>query len=54
MKLHQLDELIKTVAPIYGINSEGVISFKDEANVAERAAAQAIMDANIGDLESGL
>jgi hypothetical protein len=47
MKLHELDELIKTVCPISGISSEGVIWFLPDATQAEREAAQAIMDANI-------
>lgn len=45
MKLYQLDELIKTVCPIDGINSNGVIWFKPEATDEQKVAAQAIADA---------
>lgn len=47
MKLADLDALIKTVCPIDGINSSGVISFKPEATDAQKTAAQALMDANL-------
>lgn len=52
MKLYELDALIRAVAPIDGISFEGRIDFKPEATDAEKAAAQAIMDANIGSLSN--
>jgi hypothetical protein len=51
MKLYELDGLIKTVAPIDGINSDGVIWFKPEAADEQKAAAQALMDAHLAELE---
>ena len=51
MNLYQIDEAIKAVCPIDGINSEGVIWFKPEATDEQKAAAQAIMDAELPNLE---
>ena len=51
MKLYELHELINAVAPIDGCNSDGVIWFKPEATEEQRAAAQAIMDAELPNLE---
>lgn len=44
MKLYEIHEAISELAPIDGVNSEGVIWFKDEATAAEKAAAQAKLD----------
>lgn len=38
-----ITEEINAVCPIHGINSNGVIFFKDEATEAQRAAAVAII-----------
>lgn len=51
MKLYELNDLIKAVAPIDGINSDGVIWFKAEATNEEKEAAQEIMDANLQNIE---
>ncbi|MFM9889792.1 MAG: hypothetical protein ACKVOE_03975 [Rickettsiales bacterium] len=51
MKLWELDEAIRAVCPIDGINSDGVIFFHDEATDAQRSAAHALMDAQRGMLE---
>lgn len=45
MKIEKLDKIIKKVAPIHGVNSDGVISFKDEATVEEIAVANSIVSA---------
>lgn len=45
MTLVKLTEQLAAVCPIHGVNSDKVISFKDEATEAQRAAAQAIADA---------
>jgi hypothetical protein len=50
MDIQQLYTLISAVAPIDGVNSDGVISFLETATTEQRAAAQAVMDANIGSL----
>lgn len=47
MKLYELDQAIKAVCPIDGINTAGVIFFKVEATPEERAAAQALMDIHL-------
>jgi hypothetical protein len=48
MRIDELDQLIKTVAPISGICIDPRrIDFLPEATQAERDAAEAIMDANI-------
>ena len=54
MNLPDLDTLIRTVAPIDGINSDGAIWFKPEATDEQKAAAQAIMDANLPNLTNDL
>jgi hypothetical protein len=46
MKLHELDVLIKAVCPIDGLDSSGRIMFPDAATAPQRAAAQAVFDAN--------
>lgn len=50
MKLYELDQLIKTVCPIDGIDSNGGICFKPEATEEQKAAAQELMDEHIGSL----
>ncbi len=52
MTIDALDQLIKTVCPIDGINSNGVLWFKPDATDEQKAAAQALMDANLPSLES--
>lgn len=46
MKLHELDALIKTVCPIDGVNSDGVIWFKPEVTEAQKIEAQTILAVN--------
>ena len=43
MKLYELDDLIKTLCPIEGVNSSGAIWFKPEATPEQREAAEALM-----------
>jgi hypothetical protein len=50
MKLYELDQLIKVVCPIDGINSSGAIWFKPEATDEQKAAAQALMDAHLAEV----
>jgi len=52
MKLYELDELIKAVCPIEGINSNGAIWFLPEATPGQRAAAQALMDEYLESIEA--
>lgn len=47
MLIAELDTLIKAVCPIDGVDSNGGIQFAPQATPAERAAAQAVMDANL-------
>jgi len=47
MKICDLDQMIKAVAPIDGINSNGVICFKPEATDEQKVAAQALMEATL-------
>lgn len=54
MKLYQIDEAIKVVCPIDGIDSNGVIQFRPEATDEQKAAARAIMDAELPNLEPDL
>lgn len=44
MNLAAVDQAIRAVAPIHGVDVSGTISFKDEATAEQRAAAQAIFD----------
>lgn len=44
MTLAQLNDLIASVCPIVGINSDGVIWYKTEATDQQKADAQALMD----------
>lgn len=43
--LANLDAAIRAVCSIHGVNTDRVISFKDEATEKQRAAAQSIADA---------
>jgi uncharacterized pyridoxal phosphate-containing UPF0001 family protein len=52
MNLGQLDQLIKAVAPIDGINTNGVIWFKPEATDEQKAAAQALMDEHLASIQA--
>lgn len=47
MTLLELHDLISAIAPIAGIDSEGNISFLDDATQEQREQAQAVMDENI-------
>lgn len=51
MKLWQLDELIKTVCPIEGINSDGDVWFAPDATDAEKQAAYSLMQQHLPRLE---
>ena len=51
MKLHQLHESVELLAPIHGLDSNGRISFKDEATPEQRTAAQAYVDSKLSKLE---
>lgn len=50
MQLWELDEQIRAVCPIEGINSDGLIFFANEATPQQRLAAQAIMDAHLSEV----
>lgn len=52
MKLFELDQAINAVCPIDGISSSGEIWFKPEATNEQKAAAQAIMDAELPNLDA--
>lgn len=51
MKLFELDEKIAEVCPIHGLNSRGVISFKDDATAKQQRDAQDIVDIYGPDVE---
>lgn len=51
MRIDEIDVAIKAVCPIDGCNSNGTIFFQEAATAQERAAAQAIMDANLPTLD---
>lgn len=51
MKLYELDELVKTLCPVHGLNSQGVISFMNEATPEQREAATALVAARLAELE---
>ena len=51
MKLYEIDEAIKAVCPIEGVNSSGVIWFKPEATPEQREAAEALMAQMLPDLD---
>jgi hypothetical protein len=44
MKIHEIHEQVAALAPIYGVNSDGIVSFKPEATTEQRAAARARLD----------
>lgn len=52
MKLSELSQSIAAVCPIDGINSDGVIWFKPDATDEQKAAAQALMDTHLAEVES--
>lgn len=47
MKINELHELIATVCPIEGINTNGDIVFLPEATDVQKIAAQEIMAAHL-------
>ena len=51
MKLYELNSVIAAVAPVEGINSDGAIWFRPEATDEQKAAAQALMDQHLPDLD---
>lgn len=52
MKIGELSELITTVAPIHGIDSNGEISFKEGVTPEEKAAAFMLVEKHIGEVDS--
>lgn len=50
MKLFELDELIKSVCPIDGINSDGEIWFSDTATEEQKAEARDLIINNLGNV----
>lgn len=44
MKLHEIDETLKEIAPIHGVNSNGVIWFAAVATDAQKKAARAKLE----------
>lgn len=50
MKLYELHNLIKAACPIAGINSDGAIIFSHSATPEQKAAANAIMAANLSSI----
>jgi hypothetical protein len=53
MKLYELHALIAATCPIIGINTDGVIWFKEEATQDQRESAQALMDSHLSDIQNG-
>lgn len=51
MKIEKLSAMIESVCPIDGINSNGVIWFKDEATDEQRGDAQTLMNQYKSELE---
>jgi hypothetical protein len=51
MKLFELHDKIALVCPIIGINSDGIICFKDEATDDQKTQAKAMMDLHYSELE---
>ena len=47
MKIDELNDLVKAVCPIDGLNSDGVIWFKSVATQPQKDAARAIVSANL-------
>jgi hypothetical protein len=54
MTIGQLDALIKAICPIHGINSDGVIWFKEASTEAQREEAVIILNLNIDKLSNNL
>ena len=50
MLISELDNLIKTVCPIEGIDSNGGIQFLPEATPQQKLEAQALMDLHLPSL----
>jgi hypothetical protein len=50
MDIQQLYQLISAVAPIEGVNSDGVISFLETATTEQRAAAHQVVNDNLPNL----
>ena len=50
MDIQQLYQLISAVAPIEGVNSDGIISFLESATSEQRTAAQEVVNNNLGNL----
>ncbi len=50
MKLGELNDLIAQVAPIIGINSDGVIWFSAEATEDQKSQADALISENIANI----
>ena len=50
MDIQQLYQLINAVAPIEGVNSDGVISFLETATAEQRAAAHQVVNDNLPNL----
>lgn len=48
MNIAKLHALVQAVCPITGVDSEGRISFAEDATTAQKAAAQSVVDANLG------
>lgn len=53
MLIEDLDQLIKTVCPIDGIDTKGAIWFAVGATAEQKAAARALMDAHLPTLGQG-
>lgn len=51
MKLYELNDLINAQCPIYGIDSNGGIDFKEEATDEQKAIAQSLMDQHLGEVD---
>lgn len=47
MKLAEINSLVEAVCPIHGINSNGDISFKDEATASQKSAAKKMLEDNM-------
>lgn len=54
MLIEDLDQLIKTVCPIDGIDTKGIIWFAVGATAEQKAAAQALMDEHLPTLGQGM
>lgn len=47
MNIAELDFIVKQVCPIHGINSDGVIFFKEEATEEQRYLATEVVSENL-------